>query len=252
MICLNIQFWENDKAQAMALVRLICDLEDLPRKDITMLFTCRFDATYDEDTIAYASQKFTILRHKTKRRQTGWPQGPNQMMACSYEYLVENWRRNRLPNIDCVLFVEADCVPLRKGWIDELYAEFKTSGKRVVGAWLKKGDANCEHINGNCVVSMDFWKKCPGMFHPPSRGGWDAALAYSILPNGYPSKLIWSDYQLGMPNNPWKGDDFLWEVKRYGCPDNALYGQELRPCWMHGIKTMDGIKAVRKRLLNES
>ena len=102
------------------------------------------------------------------------------------------------------------------------------------------------------MVSMDFWKKCPGMFHPPSRGGWDAALAYAILPNGYPSRLIWSDYQLGMPNNPWRGDDYLWETKRYNSPENALYGQDLKPCWLHGIKTMQGIAAVRKKLLNES
>lgn len=252
MILLNVQFWEGDKAQAMALAKLICDLEDQKRDDVYMMFTARFDCEFDEAAIEYASHVFRTVKYRTRRNATGWPHGPNQMMADSYENIVERWRRKELKDVDCVMMIEADCVPLKKGWIDDLYWEFKGCGKKVLGAWLKKGDANVEHINGNCLMSIDFWKKCPGIFHPPSRGGWDASLSYAILPNGAPSKLIWSDYQLGMDHNPWRGDDFLWEPKRYTAKDNPFYGIDLQPCWFHGIKTDKGIQAVRKRLLDES
>lgn len=250
MMVINMQHWAGDQEQAMALSRLIADLEPKYRDDVLFLFTSRFDCNPDQDTIRYVGRKFKTLSHRTRRTATGWPNGPNQMMADSYEYLVERWRRKELP-ITHVLFAEADCVPLHKDWINMLDAEFKACGKKVLGAWLEKGDANCRHINGNCIISIDFWKKCPSLFHPPSRGGWDAALAYAIMPNGSPSKLIWSDYQLCQPHNPWKGDDFLWEPRRYGCLENPLYGQELQPVWMHGCKTMQGIEAARKRLLNE-
>lgn len=250
MLILNHQFWEGDKAQSMALARLIADLEDKPRDDAIFLFTARFDCKHDEETIAYVAKKFPVMRYTTKRKAVGWPDGPNKMMACSYEYCVELWRKNRLPpHIEAVFLIEADAVPLRKSWIDDLKAEYKSCGKKVLGAWLKLGDANVEHVNGNCVMSLDFWKKCPAIFHPNSRGGWDATLRYAILPNAAPSKLIWSDYQLGMAHNPWRGDDYLWETKRYGASDNALYGQDLHPCWFHGLKTIQGIEAVRKRLL---
>lgn len=252
MLILNIQFWAGDKDQAMALARLIADLEPAFRHDVIVMFTARFDCTHDESTIDYVSNKFQTIRYTTKRKATGWPNGPNQMMACSYEKIVEEWKKGRLEGAEAVMMVEADCVPLHKDWINMLAKEYRESGKRFLGAWLKKGDANCEHVNGNCIMSIDFWKKCRSIFHPPSRGGWDATLAYAILPNAHPSKLIWSDYQLGMPHNPWKGDNFLWEPKRYGCRDNALYGIDLHPVWFHGIKSMNGIKAVRKRLLNES
>ncbi len=249
---LNLQFWEKDKAQAMALARLIADLEEKPRNDVTFLFSARFDCEHDEDTISYVAAKFPVIRYTTKRKATGWPHGPNEMMACSYEHLVLLKRRKWMDHLSCVLFMEADCAPLHRDWINLIKKEYDGCGKKVLGAWLMKGaDCQVEHVNGNCVVSMDFWKRCPAMFHPDPRWGWDAALAYAILPSAAPSKLIWSDYQLGQPNNPWRGDDFLWEAKRYPSKDNPLYGKDLFPAYMHGIKTMQGIEAVRKRLLNE-
>jgi hypothetical protein len=255
MIILNMQFWAGDKDRAMALSRLIADLEPTPRTDAMFMFTARFDCEHDKETIEYVSQKFPVIIYKTRRNAGGWPNGPNQMMACSYEFLVESVKRNSLKGInlqtDFVLFMESDCVPLRNNWIRMLSEEFMASGKSVVGAWLKAGDANCEHVNGNCLVAMNFYRKFPSIFHPPERGGWDATLAYGILPHAHPSKLIWSDYQLGMNHNPWRGDGYLWEPKRYGCKDNALYGIDLYPAWFHGIKTEQGLTAVRKRLIHE-
>lgn len=250
MIVLNLQFWESDKAQAMELARLVADLEPVPRTDAIFMFTARFDCTHDPETIAHVSKKFPTYTYTTKRKFEGWPNGPNQMMADSYEHLVERWRRGKLL-ADCVMFMEADCVPLHREWLSKLLEEYKACGKPVLGAWLKKGDANCEHINGNCIVAMNFYRKCPALMHPPSRGGWDATLAYAILPNGAPSKLIWSDYQLGQPHNPFKGDESLWRVRRYGCPQNALYGQDLNPVYLHGCKVIDGLKLARKRLIDE-
>ncbi len=249
---LALQFWADDRDQAMRLARLIADLEPIPRNDVYFLFSARFDCKHDEETIQYVSKKFKILRHTTKRKATGWPNGPNQQMACTYEFCVEQRKRNRIVGSDYVMLLESDAVPLRADWIDLLKAEFLGCGKKVLGAWLKFGDANCEHINGNCILSLDLWKKFPAIMHPPSRGGWDATLKYGLLPNGAPSRLIWSDYQLGMPHNPWRGCGYLWEAKRYQCPENALFGQDLYPAWFHGIKSIDATTCVREKLLNES
>ena len=248
---LNVQFWEGDKKQAMTLARLIADLQPEKRDDVYVLFTARFDATHDSDTIKYVGEKFPVITYTTKRKATGWPNGPNQMMACSYEHIILKERADG-KKYGPVMFIEADCVPLAVDWIDRLIAEYKASGKMVIGAWLKKGDAGIEHINGNCIISTELFKKCKQILNPQTRGGWDATCAYGILPNAAPSRLIWSDYQLGMAHNPWKGDDYLWEAKRYKAKDNPLYGEDLYPVWLHGVKVPDGIKAARKRLLNES
>lgn len=251
MIALNIQFWDGDKAQAMALARLIADLELKPRADVIVLFTARFDCQHDRETMEYVAQKFRVFQYTTKRKATGWPNGPNQMMADSYAYCAELWIRNRLPDLRAVFFIEADCVPLSRDWLDQIIAEYNGCGKKVLGAWLKKGDAGCEHVNGNCLIAIDLFQKFPAIFHPREKGGWDATLAYGILPNAHPSRLIWSDYRLGTADNPWTGCDHLWAPKVYGARDNVLYGQPLTPVYYHGIKTFDGINCVRQRLLNE-
>lgn len=249
MIVLNIQFWEGDKIQAMALARLIADLEPEPRKDACVLFTARFDCQHDYSTIDYVSKKFETHNFTTRRKATGWPNGPNQMMGESYEACIEMARGKKMNDVQAIMFIEADCVPLSKDWLNQIIAEYRSCGKKILGAWLKRGDAGSEHINGNCIISIDFWRKCKDILHPPSRGGWDAVLARSILPEGYPSKLIWSDYRLGTSDNPWKGCDYLWEPKKYGCPDNVYFNQPLQPVWYHGLKTLDGIKCVREKLL---
>lgn len=250
MILLNIQFWEQDRPQAMRLAKLIADLEPVPRKDVGVLFTARFDCKHDVEAEKYVAQKFPCFKLTCRRPATGWPNGPNQMMGESYQHVVESVRSKVLPNnIECILFVEADCVPLAKDWISTLYNEWKASGKMVSGAWLKAADAGMEHVNGNCIIALDFWKKDKRIFHPNHKGGWDATLAMSILPQAHPSRYIWSDYQLGQAHNPWKGCSFLWEAKKYGAPDNVYYGQELFPVWFHGIKVGDAIECVRDRLL---
>lgn len=237
----------------MKLARLIADLEPAPRSDIYFHFCTRFDCKHDEETIRYVAQKFKVSKQTTKRKATGWPNGPNQMMGESYEFLVEESRRNRYLGAKAVLFMESDCVPLCRDWIDKLKAEYQACGRSVLGAWIKSGDASSpEHINGNCIISLALWRRVPQLFHPPSRGGWDATLARFLLPVGHPSRLIWSDYQLGMDHNPWRGCDYLWEQKRYRDPANPLFGQDITPCWFHGIKTPEGLDCARQRLLNES
>lgn len=251
MLILNIQFWSGDKAIAMKLARLIADIEPKFRNDVSVLFTARFDATHDEETVLYVSKKFPVHKFTTTRKATGWPNGPNQMMGESYCHCIE-LVRGRKVNAKAILFIESDAVPLHKDWINMLIEEYKQSGKQVVGCWLGAGDCGVEHVNGNCIIGIDFWRgKNRGILTPPSQGGWDAVLFGIIRPHAYPSRLIWSEYWLGTERNPWKGDDYLWEPKRFVDKNNPLFGMDLYPVWFHGPKNGLGIPAVRKRLLNE-
>lgn len=237
----------------MALARLLADLEPVKRTDVTFLFSKRFDSTFDEDTIAYVSQKFNVDRFKGRKHATGWPDGPNGLMRESYTHCIERCREkgNKRIVADGILFMEPDCVPLHKEWLNLLIAEWKACGKRVLGAWLMKGDAGCEHINGNCIIAVDLYKEHIGILGSRG-GGWDADAAGIMLPNGAASKLIFSDYGLGKPGyNDWKGCDYLFQAKRYGMPTNQLYGQDLYPVWYHGPKIMEGINCVRERLLGK-
>lgn len=251
-LILNLQYWDGDKVQAMALARLLADLEPIKRTDVTFLFSARFDSSIDEETVRYVSQKFNVRTFKGRKHETGWPAGPNGLFRESFTYCIGLSRekgRNKI-DADAVMFMEADCVPLHREWLNMLLAEWKSCGKKVLGPWLKKGDAGCEHINGNCIIALDLYFKIVG--ECGQQGGWDATCANIMLPNGHPSRLMFSDYGLGKPGyNEWKGCDYLFAAKRYTSPTNALYGQDLFPAWYHGPKIMAGIECVRERLLGE-
>jgi hypothetical protein len=248
MLMLNFQFWEGDKDQAMELARLIADIEPSFRGDVEVMFTARFDCRHDIKTIEYVSKKFKLHKYTTTTKATGWPYGCNRMFSDSYQQFI-TLCRNGSSKMEACLFIESDCVPLHKDWINMLAKEFKESGKMIGGAWLKYGDAGVEHINGNCIIHKDFWIKNRGILNPPRQGGWDATCANIMLPNAYPSRLIWSDYHLGKESNPWRGCEFLFEAKSYGTESNALYGEKLYPVWLHGPKDMRGIECARQRLL---
>ena len=247
-LLLNFQFWDADKAQAMALARLLADLEPVKRTDCIFLFSARFDCDHDHETVAYVSEKFETRLFTTKKHPVGWPAGPNNQMAQSYTWAIERHREGSLP-IDAVFFMEADCVPLKVGWLDDIIAEYTACGKQILGPWLTRGDGRCnEHVNGNCIIGINFWRTHRSFLRPPGHSGWDAYFAFTMLPEAHPSRLIFSDYRLGTSDNEWKGCDYLWQPKRYPGKQNRLYGQDLFPVWYHGIKTMDGIECVRNRL----
>lgn len=246
-IVLNLQIWDGDKTQGMELARLLADIEPTYREDVIFLFSHRFDCSFDEDTIAYVSKKFKVKKFTSYSRGTGWPQGPNDLMRDSYQHCIELERKGQLPGINGVMFIEPDCIPTDMNWLNHLLHEWKNCGKDVLGCWLMAGDCGVEHINGNCIIHINFWKKCREILLPRS-GGWDADNRHIILPNGAPSRLIWSDYGLGKPGyNDWKGCDWLFATKRFRAVDNPLFGQDNNPVWFHGPKILEGIDCVRAR-----
>lgn len=248
MLILNLQFYSGDQQQAMELARLIADMEVEKRYDVTFLFSARFDATHDQATIDYVSNKFPVrFITCTNRKGTGWPAGPNDLFSDSYQECIKMVRDGTIKDRTAVLFMEADCVPLSSDWISRLIEEYKGCGKKVLGAWISYDQCGIEHINGNCIISLDFYKTYRQIFQCRSREAWDATHRFALMAQGAPSRLIWSDYHLNTDRNPWKGEKYLFEPKRYSTMDAKLYGEELRPVWMHGLKGLVGIEAVRKK-----
>lgn len=262
----------------MELAKLVTDLEKEPRTDVTFLFSARYDCDHDPHVIEYVAQKFPVVTHRTRRVGDGWPAGPNQLMADSYEFFVTGYGDVNLPrrptvdgqdyaerlyqeairslppkkflDIETMLLMEADALPLHRNWINLIMEEHVASGKLVSGSWLVNADGGGEHVNGNCLINKQLGKSYPQILNPPNFGGWDALAANIILPNANPSRLIFSDYHLGTDRNPWKGCDYLWEPKVHTHPRNPLYNQPISPVYIHGPKDMRGIECVRNKLLS--
>lgn len=241
-----------DYAQGKELLKLICDLEPVRRDDVCFMLTHRYDMKVDSELVEYVAKKFPVIPYVTRKKGGGWPAGPNAMFSDSYQHAVELNRSGMA--FTGVMFMECDCIPLKKDWLNELIAEWKeclSRGKYILGPWLEDGDAGRAHINGNCIISPLFWRKHRGIFNAPANYAWDAYHATAMMSNAMPSRLIFSDYRLGTTDNPWRGDEYLWESRGYGMPTNPLYGEKLYPSYLHGVKVMDGIYAVRRKLLTK-
>lgn len=242
-----------DLSQGLQLLKLWADIEDGFNPQMTVVLCLRFDMDpakhIPQQAVAYASKKFRVMIQRCKRKGLGWPAGCNALEVGSYEWFVE---ANRFGRIDFPYFLiaEPDTVPLRRGWAIEIMNEAYDSKALMIGAYFTEPDG-CPHINGNCVIHRDLWKSLKAIWAVPSRRGWDAFIGPQALVIGKPSRLIWQDYRLGAPDNPWRGDDYLFEQKTYLGKTNPLYGERLFPSMFHGIKTLQGINAVRRKILGE-
>jgi hypothetical protein len=87
----------------------------------------------------------------------GWPLGPNQMFAEASTYCYsfdEPW-----------MFWEPDCVPMIRGWIDELEKEFNKDKGKIMGCLLEGGVAPSGKnvyrlIVGSAVYPSKFLNGC--------------------------------------------------------------------------------------------
>ncbi len=251
MLCLP--FSPHEIPQARELVRLWVDLEDTFNNEVTLLISSRNDiepVALGQDIIDYAATKFKVILHKCRRPGVGWPHGCNQLEVGTYEWFVE---RNRAKDFDFpyLLIAETDTVPTRKGWLKEIMNEAYDKNVSIMGAFFTT-EYGFAHINGNCVLHKDFWIKSRCIWTISPSMGWDVAIGKQAMKIGTASTLIWQDYRLGMPDNPWRGDDHIFAAKRYTAPSHPLFGQDLYPALYHGIKTMQGIQAVRNKIFGKS
>ncbi len=251
-IVLCLPYSPHEIEQARELVRLWVDLEDAFNHQVTILFFSRFDIPSDAiglDVIDYARTKFKVLMHRCKRVGKGWPRGCNQLEIGAYEWFVEA-NRGKSIDFEYMLLAEADTVPTRKGWINEIMDEAYENNSLMLGAYFVPEDG-CPHINGNCVIHRDFWRSCKNIWTIRPSVGWDVAIGKDALKIGTPSRLIWQDYRLGAPDNPWRGDEYLFASRAFNSKTNPLHGKTLYPAMIHGVKVMRGIEAVRKKLLQD-
>jgi hypothetical protein len=238
-----------DLPQGLELAKLWADIEPEMNYNVDIAIALRYDmdtATIPEDIIARLKEKFqTVHVFKSPLVGRGWPHGCNALEIGAYQWFVEATRRGALDS-DYIFIVEPDTVPLRPTWLDEIRNEAYNSGGPVIGAYFTAAEG-CQHINGNCVMHKDFWKDCREIWNVPPGNGWDVYIGKKTTALGKPSKLIWQDYRLGAPDNPWKNCSWLFEEKIYHGPNNPLYGQKLSPCFLHGVKTLQGIECIRER-----
>ncbi len=236
-----------DCPQGLELAKLWADIEPSMNEKVDIAFALRYDMDINAipyDIIRLMETKFrNVYVFKSGLVGVGWPHGCNALEIGAYQWFVEKTRSGSM-DADYMLICEPDTIPLRPTWLEEIRKEAYESGGPIIGAFFT-AEEGCQHINGNCVIHKEFWRQCKEIWGVPPGNGWDVYIGKKTTSIGKPSRLIWQEYRLGAPDNPWKGDEHLWSAKAYHGPANPLRSQLLYPAMFHGVKTLQGIDAVR-------
>lgn len=192
-LAIALQFYGGDKLKALALARLLADIEPVHRDDVALIFAQRFDVQMTQDiyqTQQYCAKKFPIFHIRSEREQVGHPNGCFGLWAGTaeqcYKHYCQTWPYHS------IFFIEPDGVPLRKDWINLLkkrHAETLAMGKRVTGHIVPENPGCCAHVNGTMVMHLSCWADHPSFQVCRRDIAWDVFHAQALLGEANDNKV---------------------------------------------------------------
>jgi hypothetical protein len=104
-------------------------------------------------------------------------------------------------NCTAFFFMEPDCYPVRRGWWEDLKAEYEAGGKPYMGVerptMVKLPGMAVEpkgkHLNGVAFYPTDVLNRIPGIANIAGSNPWDALCGSRIHPHATKTKAIWID-----------------------------------------------------------
>jgi hypothetical protein len=197
---LALQYCHADRERAMALARLLADLEPVYRDDVFLALVKCSDtpsSRLDDETEHYCSRKMRTVAIGLPGGCTEWPQGPNILWTNTMDYFAHyrGWHSS------IFTFDGGDSVPLHNNWLDLLIAEHAktvSEGKLVTG-WPGLDSSRRLHISGSMVLELDIWDRLPVLHSTPADDGWDCYHSRTLEPSTSLSSFLRNDWRKKNP-----------------------------------------------------
>jgi DNA-directed RNA polymerase subunit F len=197
-LAIVLQFWSGDKDRAMALARLIADIEPEWRDDVYMVFARQSATPMDDDirkTMAYVGHKFGYVPMEvTVDEKKTYPGIAFDPWASAMQKVSDAYYSGRLP-CENALFLEPDHVPLRTTWIDDIkdaHRETLAMHKFVTGPRMRFGGN--DHINGAAVYHASVWPDHESLHRCPPNQAYDVFHGKVLVGLAGPSQIIRNEY----------------------------------------------------------
>jgi Family of unknown function (DUF6492) len=177
-----LHYCRKEEAQAKQLASWIKELGPYPNHSLLVAVDHRAGKHIFSGLGFASEEEFTISDDAWNE----WPRSPNNAfrhIAKHIEYgSKEPW-----------LWIEVDAVPLKKGWLDKIEAEYKTAaehGKVFLGDHVHTGEAGfIDHMSG-VAVYPGLMSNHAGEALLAHEHAWDVQAAHQILPKMMKSKSI--------------------------------------------------------------
>ncbi len=152
-------------------------------------------------------------------KESGYFGTPNQMFKAGLE-----WVEAKAPG-KAMLWVEADCVPMRPAWVEEIMAEYRACGRPFMGDVERGG--GIPHLTGNAVYHPSWRTLAPALAALPGpvvEMGWDSQAAHDVLPRSHYAKTIQQTWRPPLPiTAAWASTNIRPETALFHqCKDGSL------------------------------
>ncbi len=125
-------------------------------------------------------------------KEAGYFGTPNQVFKGAIEYVEKHHPGTAM------LWVEADAIPMRPTWIEEITAEYRACGRPFMGDVYREGQL--PHGTGNAVWHPNWRKYAPSLAAlGTEEQGWDTICAFETLPRWHPAKTIQQIWRPPLP-----------------------------------------------------
>lgn len=231
-------FWEGDRTQMAALLKLLADTQPSGVSPLAdLLLVNRFDCPeMSREVVKYLSRKFHIFTHVSARKGTGWPCGCNSLAFSAIEWFYSmSAEKQGIPRYKAAFMLEADSCPLNREWLPIVHDAWnKFRGRVCVAGCQVEGPNIASHINGNCILSgrLDFLYWLARRVSETAVG-WDYALASDFR--------AWGAAPLKFMEFHWKTPS-MSDAQLHSIADRGIV-------WLHGVKDFSALEFARKHFV---
>jgi FkbM family methyltransferase len=159
------------------------DLGGCKGHEVLMIWDTRcYSGTVDAIGIELSKAFDKVYPYEEKSEINGWPEGANcffRITACRLE---------TKPDTKYFMWMEPDAIPLRKGWLDMLEAEYRQAKKPFMGDRVQVGDIPL-HMSGVGIYPLPLHAYA-GEAYRAAEVAWDMAGKDQIVPQAHFTKLI--------------------------------------------------------------
>lgn len=150
-----LPYADSDAALMFASLEWMAELGGCKGHDCLLLSALNVGKNTRESMRTEASEVFSEVFATQQGLTCGdesWPKGANILFDTAMHWMTEN-------SDSAWLWNEADCVPLKRGWLDLIETEYRTCGKPFMGPILKQttvfGKLWPAHMPGNGIYPND-------------------------------------------------------------------------------------------------
>lgn len=186
-----VAYHPGDADQALRQASWIAELDGglEKRHELILIADTRCpEAVTAQITLEYAKSFAAVELIPFVDHYRKWPNSPNEVFALAARHVASSRKQPWL-------FLEPDAIPLKRGWLDDIAAEYQRAlkgGKHFLGDLVTAGNSGVNvvtHMSGNAVWPANLYEHCGQVFLAGNLA-FDVAAASEIVPQMAVSSLI--------------------------------------------------------------